>query len=131
MLSEVQVKIVFLSLLGREPTVEEVQIETDKIFNSIEILSTQLKSSIEYLILTNTAYGELSLSNDVITLSNIMSPFENGIFIGNNNMSYITTSDYRFVTTPSLLTNSILQEFNNPFDVRFFSSNYMESNVTY
>jgi hypothetical protein len=131
MLSDVQVKIVFLSLLGREPTDVELNFETSKVNNSIVRLSEQIKSSEEYLILTNTAYGDLSLSNDIVTLSNIISPFQNGVFIGNNNISYITTSDYNVVTSPTIFVDSMPTEFNNPFDVRFFSSNINDSNIGY
>ena len=131
MLSDIQVKIVYLTLLGREPTIGEVDIEINKVVNSVEALSQRIKSSSEYLILTNTAYGDLSFSNDIVSLSNIISTFENGAYVGNNNLGFITTSDYKNVKSPKLLIESMEKEFKNPFDLRFFSSNDTNSNIMY
>lgn len=129
MLSEIQVKIVFLSLLGREPNPAELQEEIDEVNNTIQALTLKIQSNEEFLELTNTAFGALSFSNDVISLSNIISPFDNGLYIGNNNVSYITSSDYKTVNSPTLLHNNNFIEFNNPFDVRFFSSNDIDNSI--
>ena len=107
MLSEIQVKIVFLSLLGREPNPAELQEEIDEVNNTIQALTLKIQSNEEFLELTNTAFGALSFSNDVISLSNIISPFDNGLYMGNNNVSYITSSDYKTVNSPKSNANSL------------------------